>query len=315
MVKRGPANLVLNAVRNKEQNALHNALLVPWHQLSENATAFAEWHMFILWVRAITETGDQIPEIVRSSLHSRCPGFLEYLGGQRSEKFPFWKFLEEWVTQHYFAKARTEGFLDAVIYYAYKDLRTEQAWTAWVRTNSIWRNNPPQQWPTYTEWTEDILSTRNLANADTEKARALRALSRVEPDRLANAVAGMLESRALALWVECQSTREHPLEEVVLAELANRCPALLPICIETPWGSTLFYRLIRLAEFSLRSQAKSEGWYSLLRYQVVHHPRYHRLIHYNQRCHDEWSRSRPDCYPSFSNWLSASDKYYIGRKD
>ena len=235
MLKRDAANLVLNAVRNREQNALHNALLVPWHQLSESATAFAEWHIFILWIRAITETGDQIPEIVRSTLHSRCPGFLEYQCRQRSETFPFWKSLEEWVTEHYFAKARTEGFFDAVIYYAYKDLRTEQAWTAWERTNSIWRNSPPQQWPTYKEWTADILSTRSLANAETEKARAVQALGRVEPDRLANAVAGLLESRALALWVDCQSTREHPLEEVVLAELANRCPALVPLCLEARW--------------------------------------------------------------------------------
>ena len=315
MVKRDSANLVLNAVRDREQNALHNALLVPWHQLSESATAFAEWHIFILWIRAITETGDQIPEIVRSALHSRCPGFLEHQCQQRSEKFPFWKSLEEWVTERFFAKARSAGFLNAVIYYAYKDLRTEQAWTAWERTNSFWRNNPPQQWPTYKEWMADILSTRSLANAETEKARAVQVLGRVEPDRLANAVAGLLESRALALWVECQSTKGHPIEEVVLTELVNRCPALLPVCLEAPWGSTLFYRIIRIAESSLRSQAKSEGWYSLLRYQVVHHPRYHRLIHFNQRCHDEWLRSRPNCYPTFSNWLSASDEYYVGRKE
>ena len=77
MAKRDTANLVLNVRRDKKQEALQGALLVPWRQLAEAASAFAEWHMIILWVRVITETAEQLPQIVRSELQSRCPGFLE----------------------------------------------------------------------------------------------------------------------------------------------------------------------------------------------------------------------------------------------
>ena len=314
MAKRDSANLVLNVQRDSKQKALQAALLVPWHRLAESATAFAEWHVFVLWIRAITETADEIPEIVRSGLQSRCPGFLEFQGGKQKDHLPLWKSLEEWVTDHFFAKARTEGWFDALMYYAYKDLRTEQAWTSWERTKAVWRDSPPRKWPTLDKWTAEVLATRSLANAGTEKARAVEALGRVEAERLLNAVADLLESRALALWVDSVSKPRHPLEDVVLTELRSRCPDLLPSRFEALWVPSVFYRLIRLDESRWRGPARSEGWYPALRYQVVHHPRYQRLIHYNQRCHDEWSQARPNSYPSFSKWLSAADAYCIGRK-
>ena len=314
MAKRDSANLVLNVRRDSKQKALQGALLVPWHQLAESATAFAEWHVFVLWIRAITETADQIPEIVRSGLQSRCPGFLECQGRKQRDNLHLWNSLEEWVTDHFFAKARTEGWFDALMYYAYRDLRTEQAWTSWERTKAVWRDSPPRKWPTLEEWTADVLATRSLADAGTEKARAVQALGRVEPGRLVNAVAGLLESRALALWVDSLSTPAQPLMEAVLMELRGRCPDLLPSRFEALWVPSVFYRLIRVGESRWRSPARSEGWYAALRYQVVHHPRYQRLIHYNQRCHDEWSQACPNSYPSFAKWLSAADAYCIGRK-
>jgi len=71
MAKRDTANLVLNVRRDKKQEALQGALLVPWRQLAEAASVFVEWHMIILWVRVITETAEQLPQIVRSELQSR----------------------------------------------------------------------------------------------------------------------------------------------------------------------------------------------------------------------------------------------------
>src|SRR5437899_1401852 len=138
MAKRNSANLVLNVRRDSKQQALQGALLVPWRQLAEGAATFAEWHLIILWVRVITETTDQIPQIVRSELQSRCPGFLEYQSREQNDGAPVWKSLEEWVTAHRFARARAEGWFGALVYYAYKDLRTEQAWTTWERTKSDW---------------------------------------------------------------------------------------------------------------------------------------------------------------------------------
>jgi hypothetical protein len=314
MAKTDSTNFVINIRRQSKQKALQEALLVPWRQLAESAMAFAEWHMLLLWVRAIIEAADQIPEVVRSVLQSRCPGFLQFQNRERKDNLPLWKALEEWVVEHFFANARAEGWFDALMYYAYKDLRTEQAWTLWERTKAVWRDSPPPKWPTLKEWTTDVLATRSLANAGTEKARAVQALGRVEAGRLRDAVADLLVSRALALWVDSVSRPKQPLTDAVLTELRNRCPELVVSSFEALWGPTLFYRLIRSGESRWRGPARSEGWHSVLRYQIVHHPRYQRLIHYNQRCHDEWSRACPNSYPSFVDWLATADAYCAGLK-
>ena len=315
MAKRDSANLVLNVRRDSKQRALQDALLVPWHQLAEGAAAFAERQMIILWVRVITETADHLPEVVRSALQSRWPGFLDIQSREQNGGVPLWKSLEEWSASHCFAKARADGWFDALMYYAYKDLRIEQAWTAWERTKADWRHSPPATWPTLEQWASEVLATRSLAHAGTEKARAVQALGNVEATRLNSAVADSLESRAIALWVDSVSLPGQCLDEGVSAELRRRCPSLLTASgIGPTWAPSLFTRLVRFGDFSLRSSARSEGWYPALRYAVVHHPRYQRLIHYNQRCHDEWSRTRPRSYPSFADWLATADAYCTGRR-
>lgn len=315
MAKRDPANLVLDVRRDRKQKAMQEALLVPWQQLAQDASAFADWHMIILWVRIISETAEHLPEIVRSTLQSRCPGFLESQNRKQEGNLPIWKSLEEWVSTHCFSRAIAEGWFDALIYYAYKDLRTEQAWTTWERTKAEWRQAAPARWPTLEQWTSEVLATRTLAHRGAEKARAAQALGTVEAPRLNNAVTDLLEARALALWVDALTEPGQPLDEAVSTELRNRCPGLLPASGTGPmWTRSLFARLIRVGESSWRSAARSEGWYAALRYEVVHHPRYQWLIHYNQRCHDEWSGARPKCCPSFSEWLGSVDAYCANRR-
>jgi hypothetical protein len=315
MAKVDSANLVLNVRRDSTQRALQEALLVPWSQLAESAAAFAEWHIFVLWVRGIAETADHLPEIVRSALQSRCPGFVECQSRERKDNFPLWTSLQEWIAAHSFAKAKADGWFDALMYYAYKDLRTEQAWTSWERKKADWRHTPPPNWPTLEEWTAEVLATASLARSGTEKARAVEALGRVEAGRLRHAVTDLIESRALALWVDCVSKPGQALKESVLTELQKRCPGLLPSCLlNAVWTPPLFSRLVRFGESSWRFTARAEGWYAALRYQVDHHPRYQRLVHYNQRCHDEWSQAVPNFYPSFVDWLSAADAYCAGRQ-
>jgi hypothetical protein len=312
MAKRDTANLVLNVRRDRQQEALQGALLVPWRQLADGAAAFAEWHLIILWVRVITETAEQLPQIVRSALLSRCPGFLESQSLEQKDSLPVWKSLEEWVTAHCFARASAEGWFDALMYYAYKDLRTEQAWTTWERTKADWRQTAPVRWPTLEQWTSEVLATRSLACPGTEKARAVHALGAVEASLLNKAVTELLESRAFALWVDAVSKPGKPLHEAVTNELRDRCPGLLAVSGPGPlWIRSLFSGLIRFCESNWRGAARSEGWYAALRYELVHHPRYQRLIHYNHRCHDEWSQAGPKYYPSFSEWLTAADGYCV----
>src|SRR5450432_4426044 len=198
------------------------------------------------------------------------------------------------------------------MYYAYKDLRTEKAWALWEHTKGASSRRPPSIWPTLEEWTSNVMATATLTQPGTGTARAVEALQRVEAARLRRAVAELVEWRAFALWIDSISLTNRPLEDRILSELRTRCPSFLADfdCVLL-WRESMFFRLIRLGDAAWCSAARAEKWYSALHYHVIHHPRYHRLIHYNQRCHDDRGRVNPICYPSFTEWLRAADEYFL----
>jgi hypothetical protein len=159
-----------------------------------------------------------------------------------------------------------------------------------------------------------VIAVDSLTQAGTEKAHAVEALSRVEPERLRRAVLEVLDARAFALWVSCMAQPERELREPALGAIRSRYPQLSPRDSRQPvWTKSLFFGLVRTGEAEWRQLARDEEWYAALRYQVVHHPRYHRLVHYNQLCGVEWERSRPISYPSFDEWLRAADAYCLRR--
>jgi hypothetical protein len=316
MAKRDFEKLVQQVRLDTKQRALQGTFLVPWRRLEEKAAAYTGWHIFILWVRTIAEFEKQLPEMVVAALATRCPGFLDDETRQQKERTRerrfLWHSLEEWIVAHQFAEAKAEGWFDAVMYYAYKDLRTEKAWSLWARTKDAWSRNRPSRWPTLEEWTVEVIATDSLVQAGTEKARAVEALAKVEPDRLRQVVVELLERRAFALWIACISRPEQVLDELALSELRRRCPNFLAgSCAPPVWRESSFFRLVRLGEAEWCTVARAEKWYGALRYHLIHHPRYHRFVHYNQRCHDKWVRVRPTSYPSFAEWLSAADEYFV----
>jgi hypothetical protein len=298
-----------------QDEALQQALLAPWNRLEEAAAVYVEWHAFILWVRAITETAGQAPDVIRSTLDGRCPGFREAQQQTRKERSGQsaldWHALEDWIAVHSFAEPKARGWFDAVMYYAYKNLRTEQAWTLWERSKAAWSRLPPPCWPTLEEWNAEVVATRALSQPGTARARAVEALANVNPDRLHRAVSDFLEGRAFAFWVDCASVPQRPLNQAVWGEIRRRCPGLVTTSSPPNWDSSLFFRLVRSLDSHWRAAARAEGWYAALRYHVVYHPRYHRLIHYRERCHDERRHVASNPPSSFSEWLSAADAYFV----
>ena len=314
MAKGNFGNLVLNVRLDRKQGALQEALLVPWRQLEASADEYVRWHSFLLWVRTISESADELPAVLRSEFRERCPGFLE--GDEANQHRPVWKSLEEWIAAQRFGDAKAAGWFDAMMYYAYQDLRTEQGWRLWELMKAAWRHRPPSRWPTFEEWRAQIGATHALAQEGTEKARAVAAMANVDQDTLRGAVSDVVERRALVLWVDCVSKAQQPLDAAVWSELETRCPRLTAILsAESLWRVPLLSRMIRRGESDWRSVAQRGGWYSALRYHVAHHLRYQRLLHYRQRCHDEWLRVRPISLPSFPAWLAAGDSYCVRRAE
>ena len=298
-----------------QHEALQQTLLAPWNRLEEAAEVYVEWHAFVLWVRAITETAGQVPDIIRSTLDGRCSGFRAAQQQTRKEgsgqSALDWHALEDWIAVHSFADAKARGWFDAVMYYAYKNLRTEQAWTLWERSKATWRQHPPSRWPTFEEWSAGVVATRALSQPGTAKARAVEALAKVGPIQLRRAVSDLLEFRAFAFWVDCASEPQRPLNQAVWGEIRRRCPDLVTTPSPPSWDGSLFFRLVRSLDSHWCAAARAEGWYAALRYHVVYHPRYHRLIHYRQRCHDERLQVASNPSSSFSEWLSAADAYFV----
>jgi hypothetical protein len=307
--------LVLQVGREAKRKALQQALLVPWRRLEESASAYADWHIFALWVRSIAEFQDPLPEMVLTALEARCPGLLDAEQRERQasprQQRLLWHSLEDWIGVHQFAEAKAEGWFDAVMYYAYKDLRTEKAWTLWKRTKNARIPGRPAQWPAFGQWSTQVNATHDLTQSGTETARAVEALARVEPGRLHRAVTDLLEWRAFVFWVACRSLPERPLDQLAVNELRRRCPSFLAGSSAPLWHESSLFRLMRLGEAEWRTTARAEGWLSVLRYQVRHHPRYHRLVHYLRRCLDERHALPPRPYPAFADWLRAADAYFL----
>src|SRR5215831_8594198 len=122
-------SLVLNVLLDRKRRALQDALLVPWRQMEASVNEYIEWHAFVLWVRTIVEASGDVPHGIRSEFRARCPGFLD--GGQSTQHQPIWKSLEQWVMANRFADANAGGWFDAIMYYAYRNVWVEQAWSLW----------------------------------------------------------------------------------------------------------------------------------------------------------------------------------------
>src|SRR5207245_478525 len=105
-----------------------------------------------------------------------------------------------------------------------------------------------------------------------------------------------------------------PLDPSAFAEIEKRCArAITVVPAASSWSAPTLACLIRRVESEWREVARRDGWYAALHYHVVNHPRYQRILHYRQRCHDEWLRVRPISLPSFSEWLVSADAYCVAR--
>ncbi|MBV8844240.1 MAG: hypothetical protein JO307_15645 [Bryobacterales bacterium] len=139
-------------------------------------------------------------------------------------------------------------------------------------------------------------------------------MKNVERDRLESAVADVVERRAVVLWADCVSKRGQPIDPAVAAEIGKRSPDAIGVIAATSlWSEPTLARLIRRVESNWCETARREGWHVALRYHVLNHPRYQRLLHYRQRYHDEWLRVRPISFPSFPAWLASADAYCVAR--
>jgi hypothetical protein len=138
------------------RRATRQLLRVPWDRFSKAQQEYLDWEDFSLWVRAIVESEGRVPAQVSRILQERCPGFLEYetkyreRHPKRASALPL--LLLEWIHDRVFAKAKEEGWLDALIFFSVRDPHSRCTWAYWEHCEDEWKRKRPTRYPSFDEW-------------------------------------------------------------------------------------------------------------------------------------------------------------------
>lgn len=150
----------LGIVRPRLREVLRPADHISADHFAEVVECCVDWDEFASWARTGLEQTFAIPQPVRKELRRRCPGFLEYDVPQRKTDPPehtqTWLRLVDWISNHYFSRAKRQGWLGAVRYYA-------QLHPHWIRVmgySARWRRNWEEghikAYPSLTEWRQAV---------------------------------------------------------------------------------------------------------------------------------------------------------------
>ncbi|MBY0502672.1 MAG: hypothetical protein K2X03_02100 [Bryobacteraceae bacterium] len=311
MAKRDFQEVVSALRRDVKQQARQRALIAPWHRIEEASALYVDGLVFSLWIRAVCSVCPRVPSSIQTMLESKCAGFLDEAHEVWQEgHVAVWRRLKEWIECQRFADAKQEGWFEAVLYYAYLDLRTEQTWLHWDSTMELWQNQPPARVPTFETWQREIVTHAAALDRTDLKGVALQQETQVERKVLAAAADALIEARARALWIACCCKPGRVLPNCVTEELAQSIPSLAGAPLA--WSRSLFIQVVRRAAAPWIVRGRSGRWSTALWYDVVNHPRYHRIVHYFHKCEDERLASGSQHSTStFADWLRAADGFCL----
>jgi hypothetical protein len=305
------------------RTAEREATRILWPQLLETREQYVKWEAFALWVRAIEDAEGEFPEWLAEIVENHCPGFLRFVAEQRlnDRRSPpfFWYHLDRWINDRIFGRVRREGWMNAVGYYAVRDLACLRDRAYWEYCESQWKHSKPASYPPFSEWRkvseqcdDRVIDACEMRGTERELLKANR---RTNPGVLRKAVDRYVEWQFIAYWARTALEFGHPFPAPVDRELRQRCPGFL----ETEAASHArhleeephqrFNRVMRWIETQEFARARKQGWFDALLYQARLHPRRARVVDYWHH----WEVSRANHprsrYPSFGRWRTAADAY------
>jgi len=273
---------------------------VPWDCFHKAYEEYIRWQAFALWARAIVELEGSTPSWLEAILRKRCPGFTE--GVDRSHKPELLGFqLLPWVHNHAFGFAKQERWLDALVFYGFRDTRSQGYWTYWEHCESEWKKQRPAPVPTFVQWRRSALNWKLQGD--------------VSCAAVAKAVEKYLDFEAFAYWLRpLFQAAKIQLPANVTLELSREYPSLLEFVrreISAAHGdkSRRWQRLFNWGKDHVLSHAKKEGWLDFVLCQARIHPRHVRMTDYARL----WCRSRAENptspHPSFGKWRKEEESY------
>jgi len=326
---RHPSKLERRVGHEARLAAEREAATIPWSRLQQAREDYVGWEAFVLWVRAIEHAERDSPQWLAKVVDKRCVGFLKFVEeqkqGQPDGQVSLWRKFESWINERVFGKAWREGWMNAVGYYAARDLTSLRNHAYWEYCEREWKRSKPVDYPSFREWlraSEDC-SDQVLDECEMppEKRQLIKLMRRVGTRELGQAVERYVEWEVFAYWTRTALEVGPPFPSPVEREVKERCPGFLkadglahaanpgeePHC--------RFNRMVKWIEDHEFADAHKHGWFDVLLYQARLHPQHARVIDY---WHDwEAGRARYPAarYPSFRQWCDAVDRYTFERDD
>ena len=280
-----------------ERRATKQLMRIPWNRFQKAYDEYPRWEALALWVRAIVQIEGVAPPRVVATVGEQCPRFLDARTSSK-ESSPLGLRLQEWIHERVFVTARREGWLDALVFYGVRSLRSQNTWAYWERCEEEWDRKPPSSYPGFKEW------LRMAQNYDSRRGLRLAAL--------AGDVEKYVEWSTFSRWLEPFASVEDPLPKHVATELERRCPGFLhqgnsQVRAHGHTGRQTGRKFMNWIEEHLFAEAKQQGILGTVRNQAKMHPLYARMARYsklfNKGCRENLG------YPSFAQWRSRAESY------
>jgi len=131
--------------------------LVDPNHLGEAVSRYIDWEALTYWARPALDRGRPLPTEVTQELNRRCPGFLSDSKQRQDSKgrSERWQQLMHWIADHFFLKAKNEGWLDAVLLEARMHPRSIRTMEFSDHCRHLWGHTLPSPYPAFDQWHRD----------------------------------------------------------------------------------------------------------------------------------------------------------------
>ena len=294
-----------------------------WPRLQQAREEYVEWEAFVLWVRAVEEAEGESPGWLAKVVKKRCSGSLKLLTERKSEHVSepalLWRQVGLWIDERIFGGIWREGWMNAVGYYAARDLLSLRNHAYWEYCEREWKRSKPDHYPSFREWLKasEHCSDRVLDACEMpeEKRRLVKLARLISPRTLRKAVERYVEWEVFAYWSRTALEAGPSLPASVEREVKRRCPGFLEAdavaraANPTEEPHCRFTRMMRWIEDHEFAEVQKPGWFDVLRYQVRLHARHARVIDYWHDWEAGPTKDLSKAYPSFSQWQRCADRY------
>jgi hypothetical protein len=293
-------------------------LRVPWPRFLQVQQEYLGWREFYFWVRTLVEHAGRVPPEHLSLVEERCPDVFSISSkvqrptgdaGQLMKRFA------QWIDDEVAGAAGAEGWLNALRFYSVRHPRDLQAAGYYLDCADRWSVERTPRYPHFKSWLKAAAEFDPSPQLLPEHRPAWKAVFRVKPKRLADAVQRYLDLEVFAYWA--RTALELPRSEMpdnVKAKLDDRCPGFLEDDAKFPHDNfagipNSWFRLIQWIETRHFREALEGDWFDAIQLHVGVHPCHIRVFQFWLAWSSRYPAVHPQPYLPFQGWRSQLDRF------